>query len=197
MRKWMKITIPIGAVLAVSVGGFVLYEEVSEDRWENELYARAIQSQQSTQNGETMSFEGLIEDIDGKVTEVSSKQITIDVPLEGAKTYAIDGQTRIENLFLPLKKGVLVDIDTNGETAYHIETQRTMDSYGVIKEINDTEVVIEANGQQQTFKKASSFRIDADGYKGAIQGLPAEITFNSNLEIVGLEIELDFEGGDS
>src|SRR5690606_11955801 len=108
----------------------------------------------------------LLDDIDGKVTEVSDKQITIDVPLEGSKTYKIDTQTRVEDLFLPLKKGVLVDIDTNGETAYHIETQRTMDSYGVIVEITDTEVTIDANGLQQIFKKASSFRIDADGYKG-------------------------------
>lgn len=191
MKTWMKIIIPIGIVLAVGVGGFIIYEDITEDRWENQIYATAIQNQGNQGN---TSFEGVMDDIDGKVTEVSDKQITIDVPLEGSKTFLIDTQTRIEDLFLPLNKGVLVDIDTNGETAYHIETQRTMDSYGVIVEITDTEVTIDANGTQQTFKKASTFRIDADGYKGAVQGLPAEITLNTNLEVVGLEIELDFEG---
>lgn len=194
MKTWMKIIIPIGVVLAVGIGGFVIYEDITEDRWENQIYATAIQNQGNQGN---TSFEGVMDDIDGKVTEVSDKQITIDVPLEGSKTFLIDTQTRIEDLFLPLKKGVLVDIDTNGETAYHIETQRTMDSYGVIVEITDTEVTIDANGIQQTFKKASTFRIDADGYKGAVQGLPAEITLNTNLEVVGLEIELDFDGDDS
>ncbi|MFE8697165.1 hypothetical protein ACFYKT_12545 [Cytobacillus sp. FJAT-53684] len=145
-----------------------------------------------TASGSTSPFTGS----EGKISEVSKNQITVEVPLQGSKTFIIDQNTKIEDLFQPLKKGVLVDIHANGESAYHIETEKTIDANGVIVKITDQDVTVNYNGTEETFVKASNFRIDTDGYKGALEGLPTEITLNDQLQVVSLEIDIEDDGLD-
>jgi len=199
MKHWKKFSI-IGAIVTVlGIGAVLVYEEFYDERRGYKNYVSNTNSPNSNTQGTTantgIQANNLFIELDGKVTALTSDSLTVEVPLQGSKTFKIDANTRVEDFLLPLKEGSLVDINANGEFAYKLETDRTMDAHGTIVAVTDQEVTISYNGSEHVFKKASNFRIETDGYMGPIEGLPADITFNENVEIIGIDIEDDYDGG--
>ncbi|MDQ0157307.1 hypothetical protein [Robertmurraya andreesenii] len=129
--------------------------------------------------------------LEGKVTAYSSNQITIDVPIEGKLTFAINNQTIIHDQYHPIGVGSLVDVDAQGNVAYKIETERVVEGHGTIVNVTNNSVTLEKNGKQVTFAKAPQFYMDTDGYRGNLAGLWAEYTLTSENKIIGLDIEID------
>lgn len=199
MKSWKKLSI-IGAIVVVlGIGAILVYEEFYDERRGYKNYVSNTNSsnngaQGTTANSNIQENSPFIE-LDGKITALTSDSLTVEVPLQGSKTFKMDANTRVEDFLSPLKEGSLVDIDANGELAYKIETDRTMDAHGTIVTVTDQEVTISYDGSEHVFKKASNFRIEADGYMGPIEGLPADITFNEKVEIVGIDVEDDYDGG--
>ena len=199
MKLWTKLSITAGVLALAGAGAAFGYEEFYDEKNGYENYvssAEAIEAAAASiptatspsQPEQAASFS----DVDGKVTEVTDEKITVEVPFLGAKTFTIDKNTKIEDFLQPLKKGSLVDIDANGDTAYKIEAEKTMDAHGTVVAVTDQEVTINYNGTEQSFKKAAKFQIDSDESTGTIEGLPAEISLNEDLEIVELEVEDDY-----
>ncbi|MFL0365870.1 hypothetical protein ACH0BF_22965 [Pseudobacillus sp. 179-B 2D1 NHS] len=204
MKSGMKITILVGLTLLIGIGALMLFDNFNDDtrgyqNYQTEADHKTINSNSTTlnQNSTTSSssnspFIG----VEGKVIELTEDKITISVPLQGAKTFTINKNTKVEDLFSPLKKGVLADINANGELAYHIETENTVDAFGMIVKVTDKDVTIDYNGTQETFVKASNFRMDTEGYIGKLEGLTAEITLNDQFQIIDLETDSDYEDDD-
>lgn len=199
MKFWKKLTIIVGILVVVGVAAALIYEEVYNESRGYQNYVSSSKADKSaiipapvTQPASPVTQQASpFLDVDGKVTDLTADKITVNVPLQGSKTFKIDANTRIEDFLQPLKKDSLVEIDVNGDLAYNIETDRTMEAYGTIVAITDQEVTIYYNGTEQSFKKTANFRIESDGYIGPIEGLPAEIYLNENFEIVGLEVDDD------
>lgn len=196
MKSLKKLSIIAGVLVIVGAGAAFGYEEFYDEKSGYQNYvssADAIESAAASTPTSESQPASPISDVDGKVTEVTAEKITIDIPMQGEKTFTIDKNTKIEDFLQPLKKGSLVDIDANGDSAFKIETDRTIDAHGTIVAVTDQDVTINYNGTEQSFKKAANFQIDADEYIGAIEGLPSEISLNENFEIVDLEIEDDHD----
>lgn len=196
MKSLKKLSIIAGVLVIVGAGAAFGYEEFYDEKNGYQNYvssADAIESAAASTPTSESQPASPISDVDGKVTEVTAEKITIDIPMQGEKTFTIDTNTKIEDFLQPLKKGSLVDIDANGDSAFKIETDRTVDAHGTIVAVTDQDVTINYNGTEQSFKKAAKFQIEADEYIGAIEGLPSEISLNENFEIVDLEIEDDHD----
>lgn len=196
MKSLKKLSIIAGVLVIVGAGAAFGYEEFYDEKNGYQNYvssADAIESAAASASTSESQPASPISDVDGKVTEVTAEKITIDIPMQGEKTFTIDKNTKIEDFLQPLKKGSLVDIDANGDSAFKIETDRTIDAHGTIVAVTDQDVTINYNGTEQSFKKAAKFQIEADEYIGAIEGLPSEISLNENFEIVDLEIEDDHD----
>lgn len=196
MKSLKKLSIIAGVLVIVGAGAAFGYEEFYDEKNGYQNYvssADAIESAAASTPASESQPASPISDVDGKVTEVTAEKITIDIPMQGEKTFTIDKNTKIEDFLQPLKKGSLVDIDANGDSAFKIETDRTIDAHGTIVAVTDQDVTINHNGTEQSFKKAANFQIEADEYIGAIEGLPSEISLNENFEIVDLEIEDDHD----
>lgn len=196
MKSLKKLSIIAGVLVIVGAGAAFGYEEFYDEKNGYQNYvssADAIESAAASTPTSESQPASPISDVDGKVTEVTAEKITIDIPMQGEKTFTIDKNTKIEDFLQPLKKGSLVDIDANGDSAFKIETDRTVDAHGIIVAVTDQDVTINYNGTEQSFKKAANFQIEADEYIGAIEGLPSEISLNENFEIVDLEIEDDHD----
>lgn len=196
MKSLKKLSIIAGVLVIVGAGAAFGYEEFYDEKNGYQNYvssADAIESAAASTPTSESQPASPISDVDGKVTEVTAEKITIDIPMQGEKTFTIDKNTKIEDFLQPLKKGSLVDIDANGDSAFKIETDRTIDAHGTIVAVTDQDVTINYNGTEQSFKKAAKFQIEADEYIGAIEGLPSEISLNENFEIVDLEIEDDHD----
>lgn len=201
MKSWKKLSI-IGAIVVVlGIGAILVYKEFYDESRGYKNYVSNTNTNSSnddmqgtTANSSLQTNSPFIE-LDGKIIALTSDSLTVEVPLQGNKTFKMDANTRVEDFLSPLKEGSLVDIDANGELAYKIETDRTMDAQGTIVTVTDQEVTINYHGSEHVFKKASNFRIEADGYMGPIEGLPADITFNEKVEIVGIDVEDDYDGG--
>lgn len=196
MKSLKKLSIIAGILVIVGAGAAFGYEEFYDEKNGYQNYvssADAIESAAASTPTSESRPASPISDVDGKVTEVTAEKITIDIPMQGEKTFTIDKNTKIEDFLQPLKKGSLVDIDANGDSAFKIETDRTIDAHGTIVAVTDQDVTINYNGTEQSFKKAAKFQIEADEYIGAIEGLPSEISLNENFEIVDLEIEDDHD----
>lgn len=196
MKSLKKLSIIAGVLVIVGAGAAFGYEEFYDEKNGYQNYvssADAIESAAASTPTSESRPASPISDVDGKVTEVTAEKITIDIPMQGEKTFTIDKNTKIEDFLQPLKKGSLVDIDANGDSAFKIETDRTIDAHGTIVAVTDQDVTINYNGTEQSFKKAAKFQIEADEYIGAIEGLPSEISLNENFEIVDLEIEDDHD----
>ncbi|MGM9949901.1 MAG: DUF5666 domain-containing protein [Lysinibacillus sp.] len=196
MKSWSKLSVIAGVLVIAGAGAAFGYEEFYDEKNGYQDYvssADAIEAAPASASTSPSQPTSPFSDVDGKVTEVTDEKITVDVPFQGTKTFTIDKNTKIEDFLQPLKKGSLVDIEANGDVAYKIEAEQTMDAHGTIIAVTDQEVTIHYNGTEQSFKKAAKFQVDADGYIGAIEGLPAEISLNENLEIVELEIENDLD----
>lgn len=200
MKTWTKITIITGITAVVGIGSFLGFSHYYE---ENHSYKNYVSNSTNTPsstnstvesngdtNGTLPTYPSFI-DVDGKVIELTSDTIIVDVPLQGEKTFTIDQNTRMESFLHPIKEGSLVDIEANGNLAYKIEAEKSIDVHGKIVTITDTMVTIHYNGVEQSFKKAPNFRIDSDGYVGALEGLPAEFSLNENFEMVDLEIDIE------
>lgn len=200
MKTWTKITIITGITAVVGVGAILGFKHYYE---ENHSYKNYISNSTNTpsstnttveSNGETNAtsptYPSFI-DVDGKVMELTSDTIIVDVPLQGEKSFTIDQNTKMESFLHPIEEGSLVDIEANGSIAYKIEAEKTIDAHGKIVAITDTMVTIHYNGIEQSFNKASNFRIDSDGYVGALEGLPAEFSLNENFEMIDLEIDIE------
>lgn len=199
MKSWKKLSI-IGAIVVVlGIGAILVYEEFYDESRGYKNYVSNTNSSNDDMQGTTanssLQTNSPFTELDGKISALTSDSLTVEVPLQGNKTFKMDANTRVEDFLSPLKEGSLVDIDANGELAYKIETDRTMDAHGTIVTVTDQEVTINYHGSEHVFKKASNFRIEADGYMGPIEGLPADITFNEKVEIVGIDIEDDYDGG--
>lgn len=187
MKKWMKKTLPAGAALAAGIGAFSMFSDVDETNAYRNYETTGNAAAAAKSNGHAAFTEA-----EGKVTSISKRSITIDVPFQGKKTFSIDDKTRIKKkLHLPLKKGTIAEIDANGKQAYEIETERSIDAHGTIVSITNKAVTLEQNGKRETFAKASRFKIDSDEYQGALEGVPAEISLNAKNQITELEIEMD------
>ena len=201
MKLWTKLSITAGILALAGAGAAYGYEELYDEKGGYQDYVsseKAIEASTTSTPAASPSQPeqaSPFSDVDGKVTEITEEKITVEVPFLGAKTFTIDQNTKIEDFLQPLKKGSLVDIDANGDVAYKIEAEKTMDAHGTIVAVTDQEVTINYNGTEQSFKKAAKFQIDSDEYIGAIEGLPAEISLNENLEIVELELEDDYDEG--
>lgn len=196
MKSLKKLSIIAGVLVIVGAGAAFGYEKFYDEKNGYQNYvssADAIESAAASTPTSVSQPASPISDVDGKVTEVTAEKITIDIPMQGEKTFTIDKNTKIEDFLQPLKKGSLVDIDANGDSAFKIETDRTIDAHGTIVAVTDQDVTINYNGTEQSFKKAANFQIDADEYIGAIEGLSSEISLNENFEIVDLEIEDDHD----
>jgi hypothetical protein len=194
MKDWKKGSIIAGIALIIGIGSSEIYEEFFEDTKGYRNYVSRVTSEsQATASTVTPDQSPHFMELDGKVTALKADSMTVDVPLHGSMTLRIDPNTQIEDFLLPLKKGSIVEIDANGDLAYKIETDRVMEAYGTIVSVNEQKVTISLNGKEETFKKASNFKIESDGYMGAIEGLPAEVHINENFEVSGLEVEHDYE----
>ncbi|KZN99316.1 hypothetical protein [Bacillus badius] len=204
MKSGKKITILVGLTLLIGIGAVVLFYNFKDDTRGYQNYQTEADLKTTTSNSTTLNQNSTTPSssnspfigVEGKVMELTEDNITIGVPLQGTKTFTINKSTKVEDLFSPLKKGVLADINANGELAYHIETENTVDAYGMIVKITDKDVTIDYNGNQETFVKASNFRMDTEGYRGTLEGLTAEITLNSQFQIIDLETDLDYEDDD-
>lgn len=146
----------------------------------------------SSTNSSTSSTTGnVFRSLEGKVTAYNSNQITIEVPIEGQLTLAINSQTMRSDQHHPIGVGSLVDVDAQGNVAYKIETERVVEGHGTIVNITSNSVTIEKSGKQATFAKAPHFYMDTDGYSGNVAGLWAEYTLTSENKIIGLDVEID------
>lgn len=199
MKSWKKLSVIAGVLVVVGAGAAFGYEEFYDEKNDYKNYvsnAEAIDSAAGTNTDTAASTPtsqpvSAFSDVDGKVIEVTEEKITVDIPLQGEKTFTIDQNTKIEDFLQPLKKGSLVDIEANGDLAYKIEAEKTIDAHGTIVAVTEDAVTINYNGTEQSFKKAANFRIDSDGYVGAIEGLPSEFSLNENYEMIDLEIDID------
>lgn len=204
MKSWKKLSVIAGVLVVVGAGAAFGYEEFYDEKNDYKNYVSNAEAINSTAVGTDTNTDAstaastptsqpvsAFSDVDGKVIEVTEEKITVDVPLQGEKTFTIDQNTKIENFLQPLKKGSLVDIEANGELAYKIEAEKTIDAHGTIVAVTEETVTINYNGTEQSFKKAANFHIDSDGYVGAIEGLPSEFSLNENYEMIDLEIEID------
>ncbi len=134
---------------------------------------------------------------EGKVVEYTPNSITIEVPIDGKQTFTINGDTFIKQEDgINLAVGEFVDIDANGNIAYKIETERVIEGVAVIKAIESNQIILERNGKQSTFQKASQFYIDTDGYNGSLVGFPAEYTITKNNQIISLEVDFEYDYDD-
>jgi len=195
MKKRTKVLVPTTA-LALGIGAFALTGELSDTKayknyeTQNEYKTGDIYTSKKAnakQNAKKRHIE-----VEGKVTRLSKDKITVDVPFQGSKTFKIDKNTKVKKDSLKkISKGSLVEIDANGEYAYKIETERSIETEGIIIKITQQEVTVEQNGKQETFKKAANFRIDAEDYSGALEGLRAEVSLNAKSEVKELEIDED------
>lgn len=196
MKKRTKVLLPTTA-LALGLGAFALTGELGEGtkayknyETQNEYKTGDIYTSKKA-NAKLNAKKRHIE-VEGKVTGLSKDKITVDVPFQGSKTFKIDKNTKVKKGSLKkISKGSLVEIDANGNYAYKIETERSIETEGIIIKITQQEVTVEQNGKQETFKKAANFRIDAEDYSGALEGLRAEISLNAKSEVKELEIDED------
>ncbi|WLV24911.1 DUF5666 domain-containing protein [Aciduricibacillus chroicocephali] len=198
MKKRTKILLPTTA-LALGIGAFALTGELSEGTKAYQNYA--TQNEYKTGDIYTGKKANAKQnakrhiEIEGKVTGISKDSITVDVPFQGSKTFKIDKNTKLKKSSLKkISKGSLVEIDANGDYAYKIEAEKSIETEGIIIKITEQEVTAEQNGKQETFKKAGNFRIDAEDYSGALEGLQAEIKLNAKSEVK--ELEIDEDGAD-
>lgn len=203
MKKRTKILLPASAAFAVGIGAFAIFGETNEGTkaygnytTQNEYKTGDVHNGQKSAN-QADNFnksKTLHNEAEGKVINLTKKQIVIETPFDGKKTFTIDEKTKIEkDHFAKLEKGSLVEIDANEERAYKIDIEKSIEADGTIIKITDKEVTAEQNGKQKTFTKAANFRIDAEDYQGVLEGVPAEINLNSKSEIEELEIDLDEE----
>ena len=167
MKLWTKLSITAGILALAGAGAAFGYEEFYDEKSSDKDYvssAEAIEAAVASTSTSPSQPEqaAAFSDVDGKVTEVTDEKITVDVPFLGTKTFTIDKNTKIEDFLQPLKKGSLVDIDANGDVAYKIETEQTMDAHGTIIAVTDQEVTINYNGTEQSFKKAAKFHIESE-----------------------------------
>lgn len=171
IKAWGSILFVI-AFLISGVGMYSIASVVNADSF----------SIQATGNSIFVSYEG-------KVVSYDKKKLSLDIPIEGVKTFIIDERTRIEDQRIPLKVGVLVEVDVKGDVASKIETEQFIEGEGKIIEYTKSSVTIERNGKSKTFQKASNFYVDKDGYQGSLVDLLAEYKLNDQFEIVELDIE--------
>lgn len=134
-------------------------------------------------------------EVKGKVTSYSKDSMTVTNPFGESNTFKITKNTFIEEDYLvPLKKGVLVEVKASDNTALEIETDNTMDVSGTIISDDKKSMTIKSfNGNKTIFTKESGYRLDRDGYRGGLKGLPVEISLNSDFNIVKAEIDIDFD----
>lgn len=152
---------------------------------------KTAQKQVTISTNSSSSTGNVFRSLEGKVTSYNSNQITIEVPIEGLLTLAINSQTMIRDQHHPIRVGSLVDVDAQGNVAYKIETERVVEGHGTIVNVTSNSVTIEKSGKQVTFTKAPHFYMDTDGYSGNVAGLWAEYTLTSENKIIGLDGEID------
>lgn len=195
MKKRTKILLPTTA-LALGLGAFAITGELGEGT--EASYTSGAQNEYKT--GDVYISEksaeknhgkhGAGEEVEGKVITLSKNSLTVDVPFQEEKTFKMSASTKIEDK--PMKKleeGALVEVDARNDEAYKIDIEKSIETEGILIEVTEQNVTLEREGVQKTFKKAAGFRIDADDYSGALEGLHSEIKLDEKFEVKELEID--------
>ncbi|WP_026684937.1 DUF5666 domain-containing protein [Heyndrickxia coagulans] len=147
------------------------------------------------EGGQSKTANPVIRETEGKVTALDKQSITVSFPFGGSETFKLTNQTVVEDFSLPLKKGVLVELKASGEEAVKIETERTMDVKAVIVSDEKESMKVEANGTTKSFTKGRFYRLDRDGYRGSIKGVPVELDLDEHDKILSAELDDEFLDG--
>ncbi|WML28654.1 hypothetical protein RCG24_11405 [Neobacillus sp. OS1-32] len=173
-NKLVRTMIGTTLVALVGFGGFASAMELKEEKGFNGSYTQFN-----------------YHEVEGKVKSLSKNKMVVSFPFGGSRTYKITKNTRIEDYGLKLKRGVLVEVEANGKTAQSIDTERTIDSHGIIVSDSKKQMKIKYRGITKSFTKAAHYYLDRDGYRGSLKGVPVEIKLDRNFKLLSAEIDDD------